>query len=168
MATGAVIAGKIAAGAVTTAKLDADAVTAGKLAAINLEVGKYIRSTSYTAGSSGWSINAGGDAEFNNVTVRGTLDGVTGTFAGTVSATAVVASDDFTASNAVFTGTITSRANGGATQFQLQDAFGGGVTFVTSVKVGWLDLGPTQRLTQVEVGEADSGGTGFRVLRVAN
>jgi hypothetical protein len=168
LATGAVIAGKIAAGAVTTAKLDASAVTAAKLAAINLEVGKYIRSTSYTAGSSGWSINAAGDAEFNNVTVRGTLDGVTGTFAGTVSATAVVASNDFTASNAVFTGTITSQANGGTTQFALQDAFGGGVTFVTSMQVGWLDTGPTQRLTQVEVGEVDSGGTGFRVLRVAN
>jgi hypothetical protein len=96
MATGAVIAGKIA----------TDAVTAAKLAAINLEVGKYIRSTSYTAGSSGWSINAGGDAEFNNVTVRGTLDGVTGTFAGSLSAASGTFAGSLSAADGTFEGTV--------------------------------------------------------------
>ena len=38
----------------------------------------------YTSGSAGWSINSDGTAEFNNVTVRGTLDGpnLTGTLTG--------------------------------------------------------------------------------------
>lgn len=70
-----VVAGKIATGAITTSKLDADSVTAAKLAALSLEVGKYIRSNSYVAGTSGWSIDADGSAEFNNVTVRGSLKG---------------------------------------------------------------------------------------------
>lgn len=73
ISTGAVTADKIFAAAVTTAKLDADSVTAAKLATIALEVGKYIQSTTYTAGSAGWRINASGNAEFNNVTVRGTV-----------------------------------------------------------------------------------------------
>lgn len=76
----AVTANKILAGAVTTNKLAADAVTAGKLAAIELEVGKYIRSTSYSPGVSGWSIDANGDVEFNDGTFRG--DVVAGTLTG--------------------------------------------------------------------------------------
>jgi hypothetical protein len=37
-----------------------------------------IKSNNYVAGTSGWQIDGDGDAEFNNVTVRGNLDGVTG------------------------------------------------------------------------------------------
>jgi hypothetical protein len=70
---GAVTADLIAAGAVVTGKLAADSVTAAKLATITLEVGKYIESTTYSAGSAGWRINASGNAEFNNVAVRGTV-----------------------------------------------------------------------------------------------
>lgn len=114
----AVTANEIAANAVTTAKLDALAVTAAKIAANTITAGKLaagtvtaneitatfalratqvVQSTSYVAGTSGWSINADGTAEFNNVTVRGTLvapyidaqqaNGVVGT-AGTFETTA--------------------------------------------------------------------------------
>jgi len=43
--------------------------------------GGSIASENYSAGSAGWAINGAGDAEFNNVTVRGTLSA--GTFTGT-------------------------------------------------------------------------------------
>lgn len=35
----------------------------------------FLRSPNYAAGSSGWTINQDGSAEFNNLTVRGTFDG---------------------------------------------------------------------------------------------
>ena len=49
-------------------ELQADKITAG-----SLSVGQYIQSQGYVAGSSGWKINANGTAEFNDVTVRGTV-----------------------------------------------------------------------------------------------
>lgn len=58
--------------AITNAKindLSADKITAG-----SIQTG-YIRSTTYTAGTAGWSINADGSAEFAQVAVRGTLYG---------------------------------------------------------------------------------------------
>lgn len=51
-----------------------DAVGAPELAALSLELGKYIRSNTYVAGSSGWAIDADGSAEFSDVTIRGVLD----------------------------------------------------------------------------------------------
>lgn len=75
IAASAVVAGKIAANAVTTGTLAADAVTAAKISAIALEAGKYVRSTSYVAGTSGWSIEADGTAEFADVTLRGAMLG---------------------------------------------------------------------------------------------
>jgi microcystin-dependent protein len=74
LAANAVIAGKIAAGTIVAADIAANAITAGKLSAIAIEAGKYIRSTTYTPGSAGWTIEADGFAEFNNVTVRGDLE----------------------------------------------------------------------------------------------
>jgi hypothetical protein len=70
LAAMAVTTTKLDALAVTTAKLAADAVTADKLAAVNVSVGKFIRSASYEAGTSGWAIDGDGTAEFNNITVR--------------------------------------------------------------------------------------------------
>lgn len=56
---------------ISTPMLQANSVTATQLAAMALGVGKYIASTSYSAGSSGWIIDANGTAEFNSVTIRG-------------------------------------------------------------------------------------------------
>jgi hypothetical protein len=71
IAANTITANEIAADAITTSELAADSVTAAELAAINLAVGKWIASTSYSAGVSGWIIEADGSAEFNDVTVRG-------------------------------------------------------------------------------------------------
>lgn len=46
-----------------------------KLTAGALQVGSYIQSTSYSAGSTGWRINADGTAEFANAIVRGSIFG---------------------------------------------------------------------------------------------
>lgn len=71
IAADTITAGNIAANAITTSELAANSVTAAKVTAIALEAGKYVRSTSYVAGVSGWDIEADGTAEFNNVIVRG-------------------------------------------------------------------------------------------------
>jgi len=42
----------------------------------------YIKSAEYTSGSAGWTLNADGFAEFNNVTVRGELISTTGSIGG--------------------------------------------------------------------------------------
>lgn len=50
-----------------------NAITARTLSAMNIEVSKYLRSASYSAGTSGWTIEGNGNAEFNNVTIRGVI-----------------------------------------------------------------------------------------------
>ncbi|MBD2815231.1 DUF1983 domain-containing protein, partial [Xenorhabdus sp. Flor] len=50
----------------------------------NAKIGNYIQSRDYTAGQTGWKIDKGGSAEFNNVTVRGTIYATNGTFSGTI------------------------------------------------------------------------------------
>ena len=75
IAANAITAAKIAADTITANELAANSVTAAELSAISLAVGKYLRSTTYTPGSAGWSINADGSAEFSNVTARGYLLG---------------------------------------------------------------------------------------------
>jgi len=51
-----------------------DRITAGtNTASLTIGSGGYIQSANYSAGSSGFRISGSGDAEFNDVTVRGTL-----------------------------------------------------------------------------------------------
>jgi predicted phage tail protein len=50
----------------------------------NEKIGNYIQSANYVAGSAGWYIGKDGTAEFNNVTVRGTVYATDGDFSGTV------------------------------------------------------------------------------------
>lgn len=64
----------IADDSISTPKLQANSITAAKLAALTLEVGKYIRSTSFSTGVDGWNIDADGSAEFNDVYVRGVVE----------------------------------------------------------------------------------------------
>ena len=45
-------------------------LSATKLTAGSIAVGQFIRSSNYSAGSSGWEIDGNGDAEFNEITVR--------------------------------------------------------------------------------------------------
>ncbi|WP_270350343.1 TipJ family phage tail tip protein [Escherichia coli] len=53
----------------------------------NAKIGNYIQSNNYAAGSAGWKLNKAGDAEFNNVTVRGVVYASGGIFTGEIQAT---------------------------------------------------------------------------------
>ncbi|WP_112890916.1 host specificity protein J [Escherichia coli] len=53
----------------------------------NAKIGNYIQSNNYVAGSAGWKLNKAGDAEFNNVTVRGVVYASGGRFTGEIQAT---------------------------------------------------------------------------------
>lgn len=50
----------------------------------NTKIGQYIRSDNWAPGEAGWNIDKNGDAEFNNMTIRGTIYGTDGWFKGTV------------------------------------------------------------------------------------
>ncbi|HAI2338926.1 host specificity protein J [Escherichia coli] len=53
----------------------------------NAKIGNFIQSNNYVAGSAGWKLNKTGDAEFNNVTVRGVVYASGGRFTGEIQAT---------------------------------------------------------------------------------
>jgi len=88
----AVTTAKIADAAITTAKIDDLAVTSAKIsdltfdkitagtntASLVIGSGGYIKSANYSAGSAGFIIKGSGDAEFNDVTVRGAIVSQTG------------------------------------------------------------------------------------------
>ncbi|HFW6855949.1 TPA: phage tail protein [Escherichia coli] len=66
-----------------TAKIADAAITTAKIA-------QQIQSTNYASGSAGWMINKNGNAELNNVTVRGKVYANSGRFKGTLEATSFV------------------------------------------------------------------------------
>lgn len=78
-------------GVITNAKIGNLAVDDAKIASMNvnkltagqLGVSAYIESTNYLSGSTGWRINGNGNAEFSNVTVRGTVIATAGSIGGT-------------------------------------------------------------------------------------
>jgi hypothetical protein len=82
MADDAVTTAKIANLAVTNAKIDtlsASKITAGTISAQTITLGTagsdgVLKSSVFTAGSAGWQIDGSGNAEFNNLTARGTLE----------------------------------------------------------------------------------------------
>lgn len=51
------------------------------------KIAQQIQSTNYKAGSAGWMLNKNGNAEFNDVTVRGTVYATSGKFTGEIQAT---------------------------------------------------------------------------------
>ncbi len=53
----------------------------------NTKIGNFIQSNNYVAGSVGWKLDKSGDAEFNNVTVRGVVYASDGRFSGEIQAT---------------------------------------------------------------------------------
>jgi len=86
----AVEGAKIADATITTAKIGLGEITTAL-------IGDYISSTVFTSGIQGWRIDKTGWAEFQNITARGHIDALSGTFAGTL-----------TAATGNFTGSLTS------------------------------------------------------------
>jgi hypothetical protein len=102
LTTGSITANKIQAGAITANEIASATITGDKIATgtitadkinvdgmISLSAGGIIKSTTFTAGSDGWQIESDGTAEFNDVTVRGTLSTTTVRETITVGASAV-------------------------------------------------------------------------------
>jgi predicted phage tail protein len=85
----------------------------------NAKIGNYIQSNNYAAGSAGWKLNKAGDAEFNNVTVRGVVYASGGSFTGEIQATrgkftGTVEATSFVGDVAnMYTGSDVSRLNDG-------------------------------------------------------
>jgi hypothetical protein len=70
------VAGTVTADKINVSNLNAVSTTTGALTVdgpITVGTGGSIKSNVYTAGSAGWQVNTDGSAEFNNVTVRGSL-----------------------------------------------------------------------------------------------
>lgn len=97
IADGAIVNAKIGDAQITNAKI-ADAqitdakivnLSAGKLTAGAIAVDQFIQSSNYSAGVGGWRINGNGNAELNNVTVRGTVFASGGSFTGQVNAATI-------------------------------------------------------------------------------
>lgn len=58
---------------ITERHLDFNSITGRSLSALTIEVGKFIQSTGFESGTTGWSIDGEGNAEFNSVLIRGTF-----------------------------------------------------------------------------------------------
>jgi len=67
---------------ITANLIAANTITANELAANIILVNNIIQSNNYSAGVSGWRISNTGSAEFNDVTVRGTVVSSSGTIGG--------------------------------------------------------------------------------------
>lgn len=72
--------------------------------------GASIYSSNYVPGSTGFTINYLGQAEFNNVTVRGTVFATSGSFTGAVTATSGSFTGSLNAASGTFSGTLTADA----------------------------------------------------------
>lgn len=76
--TNALISNTAAIDSAKIASLAADKITAGTITSQTITLGNnsssIIKSSNYSAGSAGWQIRGDGEAEFQNVTVRGTIN----------------------------------------------------------------------------------------------
>jgi hypothetical protein len=86
----AVDTANIAAGAIVEAKIGDGEIT-------NAKIGNFIQSTNYSSGSTGWSINKNGNAEFSNAVVRGTIYASAGAIGGSVIESDKVKSSNYSA-----------------------------------------------------------------------
>lgn len=103
---GTISTAKIADLAVDNAKIAN--LTVDKLLAGNIATGQYIRSSNYVSGTSGFNIDATGAAEFQNVTVRGTVYATAGTFAGSLSAATGSFAGSLSAATGSFAGSLSA------------------------------------------------------------
>ena len=116
IADASITSAKIADAQITSAKIADASITTAKIAdaaITNAKIGNIIQSNNFVGGSQGWQVNKAGNAEFNNITIRGTgtfsgeLQGATGTFggkllAGTVDIGSLVGSTDTRSSPGVY------------------------------------------------------------------
>ncbi|WP_337263311.1 MULTISPECIES: phage tail tip fiber protein, partial [unclassified Serratia (in: enterobacteria)] len=109
----------------------------------NAKIGNYISSNNYIAGKSGWFINKDGNAEFQAVTVRGTILADNGYFKG-----------DITGANGTFLGTVkANRIQGDLVDINNQ---------VTNVNLNrWIESGGYVDINIAYIQAAEFGRHGF-------
>lgn len=138
-------------------------LSAAKLTVGDGTVGGDLKSTSFTSGSVGWRIRPDGSAEFNNVTVRGTVYASAGSFAGSL-----VAATGTLGALTITTGGYIRSASHATTGFELKDdgtaTFGSSATFKGALSaatgtVGALTLaaGGNIKLGKTAYSDAASG-----------
>ncbi|EKD2604130.1 DUF1983 domain-containing protein [Escherichia coli] len=106
----------------------------------NAKIGNYIQSNNYAAGSAGWKLNKAGDAEFNNVTVRGVVYAIGGSFTGEIQAT-----------SGKFTGTVEAQSFIGdvCNMGVADDLYGEGSTFDMTRTITYMDTANTTKTITV-------------------
>jgi len=123
---GTIATAKIGNLAVTNAKINS--LSVAKLTAGSLSVSAYIESSNFLSGSTGWYIDGNGNAEFNNVTVRGTIYASAGTIGDCLINSTGIQSLDYDGTNGwrlARSGTVSAFIGGNAVfKGQLQAASG--------------------------------------------
>ncbi|HGW8227276.1 TPA: DUF1983 domain-containing protein [Escherichia coli] len=106
----------------------------------NAKIGNYIQSNNYAAGSAGWKLNKAGDAEFNNVTVRGVVYASGGSFTGEIQAT-----------SGKFKGTVEAQSFIGdvCNMGVADDLYGEGSTFDMTRTITYMDTAKTTKTITV-------------------
>lgn len=106
----------------------------------NAKIGNYIQSNNYAAGSAGWKLNKAGDAEFNNVTVRGVVYASGGSFTGEIQAT-----------SGKFKGTVEAQSFIGdvCNMGVADDLYGEGSTFDMTRTITYMDTANTTKTITV-------------------
>lgn len=144
-------AGQIVANTLTANEISANTITADELVSNIVLVNNVIRSNNYSAGSTGWQISNTGSAEFNNVTVRGTIAATSGNIAGwTINTSNITGGSTVLYSNGYI-----SAANGSFTG--LINASGG--TFTSYITAGVTQIGKNIRGATDYNGIALDGGS---------
>ncbi|EGG1130777.1 DUF1983 domain-containing protein [Escherichia coli] len=106
----------------------------------NAKIGNFIQSNNYVAGSAGWKLNKAGDAEFNNVTVRGVVYASGGSFTGEIQAT-----------SGKFKGTVEAQSFIGdvCNMGVADDLYGEGSTFDMTRTITYMDTANTTKTITV-------------------
>jgi hypothetical protein len=134
-------------GTITNAKIGNLAVDDAKIA--NLSVGKltagsiaadqYIQSSNYVADTSGFRLDANGNAYLQNAVVRGTVYATAGTFAGSLSAATGSFAGSLTAATGSFAGSLTAATGSFAGSLTAATgSFAGSLTAATGSFAGSL------------------------------
>ena len=120
-------------------------ITAGtSSASITIGSSGYIKSSNYSAGSDGFKINGSGDAEFNDVTVRGTIYASSGTWHGNAIEHGYIASNAVRTNELYIDGDVDFAADGTRHSIKgIQDLYAdsGGSTSYAYIKINAGNVG---------------------------
>jgi hypothetical protein len=147
-------------GVITNAKIGNLAVDDAKIA--NLSVGKltagsiaadqYIQSSNYVADTSGFRLDANGNAYLQNAVVRGTVYATAGTFAGSLSAATGTFAGSLSAATGSFAGSLTAATGSFAGSLTAATgSFAGSLTAATGTFSGSLTASAINAVNTINI-----------------